>query len=122
MHVVLYIAYVAYDCSYGWCTACCHFSCAILVVLSHANLVSICQSPSPPVEAQEGQRVVVHYVAKYRNITFMTSRQGAGVTGGTPLGFQIGAKIGGKTLEGLDLVCCCEVLLCGVVVWWCCVG
>lgn len=79
------------------------------------------------VEAQEGQRVVVHYEAKWKGITFVvrplhpppparamqrhhihptqTSRQGAGVTGGTPLGFDVGAKRGGKTLPGLDLVC-----------------
>ena len=89
-------------------------------------------------EAQEGQRVVVHYEAKWKGVTFVvrphaalhvqhihtqpctscsteewnaqsspsaqTSRQGAGVTGGTPLGFDVGAKRGGKTLPGLDLV------------------
>lgn len=33
----------------------------------------------------------------------MTSRQGMGVTGGTPLGFDVGAKGAGGTLEGLDL-------------------
>ena len=34
----------------------------------------------------------------------MTSRQGAGVTGGTPLGFDVGASFGqGGTLKGLDL-------------------
>jgi hypothetical protein len=31
-------------------------------------------------------------------------RQGAGVTGGSPLGFDVGAKGAGGTLEGLDLV------------------
>jgi FKBP-type peptidyl-prolyl cis-trans isomerase len=34
----------------------------------------------------------------------MTSRQGMGVTGGNPLGFDVGAKAGaGGTLKGLDL-------------------
>lgn len=32
-------------------------------------------------------------------------RQGAGVTGGSPLGFDVGAKGAGGTLQGLDLVC-----------------
>ena len=36
--------------------------------------------------AVEGSRVAVHYDAYWRGITFMTSRQGAGVTGGTPIG------------------------------------
>ena len=36
--------------------------------------------------AVEGARVAVHYDAYWRGITFMTSRQGAGVTGGTPIG------------------------------------
>jgi hypothetical protein len=31
-------------------------------------------------------------------------RQGMGVTGGTPLGFDVGAKGAGGTLAGLDLV------------------
>lgn len=34
----------------------------------------------------------------------MTSRQGMGVTGGNPLGFDVGAREGaGGTLKGLDL-------------------
>lgn len=53
--------------------------------------------------AQEGQRVVVHYEAKWKGVTFVTSRQGMGVTGGTPLGFDVGAKAAGGTLPGLDL-------------------
>ena len=32
-------------------------------------------------------------------------RQGMGVTGGEPLGFDVGAKAAGGTLPGLDLVC-----------------
>ncbi len=37
---------------------------------------------------------------------FMTSRQGMGVTGGTPLGFDVGTPAGepGGTLAGLDVV------------------
>ncbi|CAL8467432.1 g6970 [Coccomyxa elongata] len=53
--------------------------------------------------AREGERVVVHYEARWRGVTFMTSRQGMGVTGGTPLGFDVGAKGAGGTLPGLDL-------------------
>ncbi|GLC42927.1 hypothetical protein PLESTF_001704800 [Pleodorina starrii] len=55
-------------------------------------------------EAKVGSRVAVHYDIKWRNITFMTSRQGMGVTGGTPLGFDVGTKAGeaGSTLPGLD--------------------
>jgi hypothetical protein len=54
-------------------------------------------------DAKIGDRVVVHYEAKWRGVTFMTSRQGLGVTGGNPLGFDVGAKGAGGTLEGLDL-------------------
>ena len=50
-----------------------------------------------------GDRVVVHYEARWRGVTFMTSRQGLGVTGGTPLGFDVGAVGAGGTLPGLDL-------------------
>ena len=42
----------------------------------------------------KGARVAVHYDLKFRNITIGTSRQGAGVTGGTPIGFNVGAKSG----------------------------
>ncbi|KAL2933292.1 Peptidyl-prolyl cis-trans isomerase FKBP16-4 chloroplastic, partial [Bienertia sinuspersici] len=34
-------------------------------------------------QAVKGSRVAVHYVAKWKNVTFMTSRQGMGVGGGT---------------------------------------
>lgn len=55
-------------------------------------------------EAKEGARVAVHFDAKWRGITFVTSRQGMGVTGGSPLGFDVGAAQGaGGTLKGLDL-------------------
>jgi FKBP-type peptidyl-prolyl cis-trans isomerase len=37
-------------------------------------------------------------------VTISTTRQGMGVTGGSPLGFDVGAKPGqGGTLKGLDL-------------------
>ena len=50
--------------------------------------------------AEEGRRVVVHFEAKWKGVTFITSRQGMGVTGGTPLGFDVGAKPGvGGTLK-----------------------
>ncbi|KAI7725183.1 hypothetical protein M8C21_026214 [Ambrosia artemisiifolia] len=52
-------------------------------------------------EAVKGSRV--HYVAKWRNITFMTSRQGLGVGGGTPYGFDVGESERGNVLKGLDL-------------------
>ncbi|XP_048503895.1 peptidyl-prolyl cis-trans isomerase FKBP16-4, chloroplastic isoform X3 [Beta vulgaris subsp. vulgaris] len=46
---------------------------------------------------------LVHYVAKWKGITFMTSRQGMGVGGGTPYGFDIGQSERGTVLKGLDL-------------------
>ena len=54
-------------------------------------------------EIQEGDRVVVHYECKWRGITFVTSRQGVGVTGGEPYGFDGGATGTTKALKGLDL-------------------
>ncbi|KAJ0028282.1 hypothetical protein Pint_35823 [Pistacia integerrima] len=66
-------------------------------------------------EAKKGSRVAscvyfyvylmlqVHYVAKWKNITFMTSRQGLGVGGGTPYGFDVGQSEKGNVLKGLDL-------------------
>eukprot|EP00803_Ostreobium_quekettii_P005311 evm.model.scf_340.2 EVM.evm.TU.scf_340.2 scf_340:10284-14045(+) len=55
--------------------------------------------------AKVGERVAIHFDCRWKNITFMTSRQGMGVTGGTPFGFDVGAKSGtaGSTLKGLDL-------------------
>ncbi|CAM8968337.1 unnamed protein product [Rhodiola kirilowii] len=53
--------------------------------------------------ALKGSRVAIHYVAKWRNITFMTSRQGLGVGGGTPYGFDVGDSKRGTVLKGLDL-------------------
>ncbi|XP_041024918.1 peptidyl-prolyl cis-trans isomerase FKBP16-4, chloroplastic-like isoform X3 [Juglans microcarpa x Juglans regia] len=55
------------------------------------------------VEAVKGSRVAVHYVAKWKGITFMTSRQGLGVGGGTPYGFDVGQSERGTVLKGLDL-------------------
>ncbi|XP_057549306.1 peptidyl-prolyl cis-trans isomerase FKBP16-4, chloroplastic-like [Amaranthus tricolor] len=54
-------------------------------------------------QAVKGSRVAVHYVAKWKNITFMTSRQGLGVGGGTPYGFDVGQSERGTVLKGLDL-------------------
>lgn len=54
-------------------------------------------------KAEKGSRVAVHYVAKWKGITFMTSRQGIGVTGGTPYGFDVGQSENGTVLRGLDL-------------------
>lgn len=42
----------------------------------------------------KGARVAVHYDLKFRNITVGTSRQGAGVTGGTPIGYTVGVRAG----------------------------
>lgn len=54
-------------------------------------------------KAVKGSRVAIHYVAKWRGVTFMTSRQGLGVGGGTPYGFDIGQSERGNVLKGLDL-------------------
>lgn len=54
-------------------------------------------------EAVKGSRVAVHYVAKWKGITFMTSRQGFGVGGGTPYGFDVGQSERGTVLKGLDI-------------------
>ncbi|MEW5298493.1 MAG: hypothetical protein WDW36_001609 [Sanguina aurantia] len=55
--------------------------------------------------ASIGSRVAIHYEVKWRGITFMTSRMGLGVTGGNPMGFDVGTPPGepGSTLAGLDL-------------------
>ena len=44
--------------------------------------------------AKDGSRVAVHFDVKFRRITVATSRQGAGVTGGTPYGFTGGVPAG----------------------------
>jgi FKBP-type peptidyl-prolyl cis-trans isomerase len=49
-----------------------------------------------------GDRAVVHFECKWRGITFVTSRQGVGVTGGEPYGFDVGATGTTKALKGLD--------------------
>ena len=55
--------------------------------------------------ADVGERVVVHYEARWKGVTISTSRtQWGGTTGGQPLGFDVGAKGAGGTLPGLDLV------------------
>lgn len=52
--------------------------------------------------ASKGSRVAVHYVVKWKGVTFMTSRQGLGVTGGTPYGFDVGSSEQRIVLKGLD--------------------
>jgi len=55
---------------------------------------------------KKGQRVVVHYSLKWKGITIITSRQGAGVTGGNPYGFDVGEQPGdpgAAFIKGLDL-------------------
>lgn len=46
---------------------------------------------------------MVHYECKWKGITFLTSRQGVGVTGGEPYGFDVGATGNTMALKGLDL-------------------
>lgn len=56
-------------------------------------------------EPKLGDRVAIHFDVKFRNVTFMTSRQGVGVTGGTPFGFDVGQPrdAPGSALPGIDL-------------------
>ena len=44
--------------------------------------------------APKGSRVALHYDLKFRSVTVGTSRQGAGVTGGNPIGFTVGQPAG----------------------------
>eukprot|EP00475_Leptophrys_vorax_P037841 TRINITY_DN65801_c0_g1_i1.p1 TRINITY_DN65801_c0_g1~~TRINITY_DN65801_c0_g1_i1.p1 ORF type:complete len:242 (+),score=13.84 TRINITY_DN65801_c0_g1_i1:50-775(+) len=53
--------------------------------------------------ASLGDRVTVHYDVRWKGITFLTSRVGMGVTGGTPYGFDVGASSRGMVLPALDL-------------------
>lgn len=56
-------------------------------------------------EVKENDRVVVHYDVKFRNLTVATSRQGMGVTGGTPYGFKAGLTPGNPEacfIKGMD--------------------
>lgn len=50
-----------------------------------------------------GDRVAVHYECRWRGVTFVTSRQGVGVTGGEPYGFDVGQTGNTRALKGLDL-------------------
>lgn len=43
---------------------------------------------------KRGQRVAVHYDVKWKGLTIATSRQGAGVTGGVPYGYDVGGNPG----------------------------
>jgi FKBP-type peptidyl-prolyl cis-trans isomerase len=56
-------------------------------------------------EAKAGDRVVLHYDAKWKGLTVSSSRVGPGVTGGTPYGFDLGTpagKPGGPFIEGVS--------------------
>lgn len=55
-------------------------------------------------EPRQGDRIAIHFDVKFRNVTFMTTRQGVGVTGGTPFGFDVGqpANAPGSALPGID--------------------
>ena len=61
-------------------------------------------TPGKGAMPKKGDRIAVHYEIRWHGVTFMTSRQGMGVTGGEPLGFNLGASGPGGTLPGLDLV------------------
>ncbi|CCO17404.1 predicted protein [Bathycoccus prasinos] len=53
----------------------------------------------------KGTRVAVHYDLKFRSLTIASSRVGAGVTGGTPYGFNVGtpaATPGGPFLPAFN--------------------
>ena len=54
---------------------------------------------------ESGDRVAIHYDVKLGNFTVSTSRQGTGVTGGVPYGFDVGqgpGNPGGVFLRGID--------------------
>mmetsp|Transcript_21592 Transcript_21592/g.34969 ORF Transcript_21592/g.34969 Transcript_21592/m.34969 type:complete len:234 (+) Transcript_21592:118-819(+) len=51
-------------------------------------------APDAEDAVKSGQRVAVHFDVKYRRLTVATSRQGMGVTGGSPYGFQVGVPAG----------------------------
>lgn len=56
--------------------------------------------------AKPGQRVVLHYDAKWKRLTVSSSRVGMGVTGGTPYGFDLGTPAGtpgGPFLPGINI-------------------
>jgi len=57
--------------------------------------------------AKKGDRVAVHFDVKRKDgkLTVATSRQGAGVTGGTPYGFEVGrfGGPGGPFIKGMDI-------------------
>lgn len=61
-------------------------------------------TPGKGAQPKKGDRIAVHYEIRWHGVTFMTSRQGMGVTGGEPLGFNLGVSGTGGTLPGLDLV------------------
>ena len=51
-----------------------------------------------------GDRVVVHFDCKFRNLTVFSSRSGERVTGGVPYGFRVGATGDEeRALKGMDL-------------------
>eukprot|EP00747_Dinoflagellata_sp_TGD_P021526 gnl/TRDRNA2_/TRDRNA2_128550_c0_seq1.p1 gnl/TRDRNA2_/TRDRNA2_128550_c0~~gnl/TRDRNA2_/TRDRNA2_128550_c0_seq1.p1 ORF type:complete len:333 (-),score=50.42 gnl/TRDRNA2_/TRDRNA2_128550_c0_seq1:74-949(-) len=55
---------------------------------------------------RDGQRVAIHYDLKYKRLTVATSRQGMGVTGGNPYGFDPGVpagKPGGPFIPAFNL-------------------
>ena len=49
-------------------------------------------------------RAIMHWTCHKHNACGPWCRQGMGVTGGEPMGFDVGAKAAGGTLKGLDLV------------------
>ena len=55
--------------------------------------------------AQLGDQAVTHLDIRWRKLTVFTSRQGMGVTGGNPYGFEVGryGGPGGPFIKGIDL-------------------
>lgn len=57
----------------------------------------------PKRTASLGDRVAVHYDVKWKNLTIGSSRVGAGVTGGTPYGYDVG-RFGGCASQATDVL------------------
>ncbi|KAI8477222.1 MAG: hypothetical protein J3K34DRAFT_398719 [Monoraphidium minutum] len=55
-------------------------------------------------EPTVGQRVAIHFDVKYRGVTLQTSRVGMGVTGGNPVGFDVGLEPGMPGSIGLKAI------------------
>jgi len=56
-------------------------------------------------KVKNGDQAAVHIDLRYRTLTVYSTRQGRGVTGGSPLGFEVGrfGGPGGVFIKGIDL-------------------